>query len=249
MNRKLLCLFAASGLVAGCAASDPGPLHGPGARGEPGAPAGPRLFISPAGEPFRPNGSGLDPMRVWFDQADANHDGGIDRPEFSADHQRFFATLDLDHDGVLRGPEIRNYEENIAPEIATQPGGGRGPGGRGGGGGRGAGPRDDGFPEGGGGGGGGRGRGGGSGGRGGGSGRGGGPGGGGGGGGVTGAGRFGLLAEPEPLGAADTNADFVISTAEWSAAAERRFATLDANHDGVLRFEELHRLSAAQPGR
>ncbi len=189
-------------------------------------------------------------MRLWFDQADANHDGTIDQAEFLADHQRFFAVVDLNHDGILRGAEIRNYEENIAPEIVSPgPGGPGGPGGGSGGGrgpgGPGGGPRAYGFPEGGGGGGGGRG-----GGRGGGFG-GGGPRGGGPGGapGFSGAGRFGLLGEPEPLGAADTNADFVISTAEWAAAAVRRFTTLDANHDGVLRFEELHRLSAGPPGR
>ena len=46
-----------------------------------------RLFISPMGEPFR----GPDPVRQWFDGADANKDGALTADEFVADAMRFFA--------------------------------------------------------------------------------------------------------------------------------------------------------------
>ncbi|HET9160705.1 MAG TPA: EF-hand domain-containing protein [Caulobacteraceae bacterium] len=41
--------------------------------------------------------------------------------------------------------------------------------------------------------------------------------------------------------AADTDLDFQVSLKEWSAAAAKRFALLDADHDGKIRFEELKR--------
>jgi hypothetical protein len=106
---------------------------------DPGAGGGPRgrLFISPAGEPFR----GGDGLATWFAGADADHDGALSPAEFAADAQRFFKTIDADHNGVLDGPEVQVYEQKVVPEINNMSlgggggGGGRGGGGRGGGGG------------------------------------------------------------------------------------------------------------------
>lgn len=196
----------------------------------PGQPHG-RLFISPAGEPFR-GGPGDSPMATWFRGADRNADGVLSPDELVADHLRFFALLDLDHDGVIAGPEVTRYEHDIVPEILAQferGGGDRGDGsgppaggwqghGRGGGGGRG-GHRGGGH---------------------------GGPRGGGGEGGSLGAedwregaARFGLLKEAEPIRAADADLDFRVSLAEWRAAALSRLKRLDTNGDGKLDLAEL----------
>ena len=235
-----LCAAAAVVLIlAGCAAPAP-PRRGP--PGMPPGPPRPRLFISPAGEPFRPRGEG-EPMRTWFDQADANHDGALTLAEFTADHLRFLKTLDVNGDGIVDGFEVQRYEHDVAPEILSAID--RGEPGR-------AGARAGGGDRGGGGGGGRRG-GGGGGRRGGGSG-GGSPGGGGRAGGLsgeaaTGAAVFGLLNEPEPLLAADTDLDFRISVKEWTAAAADRFARLDVNHDGRLEFAELKPRGGQRPAR
>jgi hypothetical protein len=249
--------------LAGACASDDGPRsgRGPGGLGRGGPPPGAeagrpngqddrdlRVFFSPAGEPFRP-GPGLPgPLRQWFDQADANHDGVLTAEEMLADHMRFFKGLDTDGDGVLTGPEVTHYEEVIAPEILTandrsdmggRPGAHGGQGGReGGGGGRGGGGR-------------------GGGGRGGGS-----RGGGGGapsGGGLfsggeangpdyQGAARYGLINEPEPIRAADTNFDYLVTRAEWAADSARHFAMLDKAHSGKIAFTDLHLLQGAGRG-
>ena len=198
----------------------------PGGRFE-GSP-GPRLFISPAGEPFRPSGPGAaDPMKVWFDGCDKDGDGIVTLAEFTADHRRFFAVLDQNGDGAISPTEISRYEDKIAPEIQGDVFGGRsagrGPGEGGGqrggvpsgsGGGHGDGPGGDmrggrrgGFA----------------------AGR----------NGLQGAARFGLLDQPEPVSDADQNVDFQVTAAEWDAAAQRRFAVLDVNHDGALTFDEL----------
>lgn len=75
-----------------------------------------RLFISPAGEPFRSQ----DGLAEWFAGADANHDGVLTLPEFRDDAMRFFKVLDVDANGSIDGPENSRYETKIAPEI-TRP--------------------------------------------------------------------------------------------------------------------------------
>ena len=50
------------------------------------------------------------------------------------------------------------------------------------------------------------------------------------------------------LGRADTNGDGVVSHAEWMAAAEARFARLDANRDGKLDASELPRRGHGRHG-
>jgi hypothetical protein len=218
-------LLLGAGLLTACASDGP-----PGRGGPPDGAAGGRraqIFISPAGEPYRPE-DGAQPMRQWFDRADLNHDGLLTAAEFDADQLRFFAIVDLDKDGVISSVEVRNYEENIAPEILaaneradlqTVPeepipgdvaripngrnGGGQGGGGRGGRGG----PlmTGGGFVE---------------------NGR-------------QGAGRFGLINEAEPLRAADADFDYKVTLAEWLAASARRFGLLDTNKDGKIAFSEL----------
>ena len=74
------------------------------------------VYVAPMGEPFRTNGI-ADPMRRWFDQADADRDGRLTLAELTADARRFFATIDGDHDGELDPQEVSAYEIDVAPEI------------------------------------------------------------------------------------------------------------------------------------
>lgn len=81
-----------------------------------GPPGGARLFISPAGEPFRSQ----DGLAEWFAAADANHDGALTLVELRDDAMRFFKLLDVDGNGSIDGPENSRYETRVAPEI-TRP--------------------------------------------------------------------------------------------------------------------------------
>lgn len=236
-----LALFAAA-----CAPSGPPQRfrgHGEGVRpgGPRGGGMGPRLslFVSPAGKPFRGAPGQPAPMQAWFAEADANGDGAIGFAEFQADFRRWFAELDTNHDGEIAPDEVTRYETEILPEMASGGGfgGGRGAGGRrgGGGGGRGGGGHGGGGGMGG--------RGGGMGGRGGGMGE---QTGGGTSGGAAipyypgGAARFGLIAIPHPIMAADEDLNRGISIAEWDRAAASRFNMLDEAHDGRLTMAELN---------
>lgn len=200
-----------------------------------------RAFISPMGEPFR---DGPDPAAAWFAGVDTDHDNRLTLAEFRADAMRFFATLDLNHDHEIGPEEIERYEEDIAPEVRSGGGfggegarngdgggqrGGRSRRGGGGGGGmgmRGGGGRsgggEDGDP---------------SGQR---------------AGGTESAGeampqgaaRYGYLAFPEPVAAADADMNRGVSEAEFLQAAGRRFVMLDATRDGVITRDELPKLAA-----
>ena len=107
--RKSILFLAGMGVLAGTAAT-----------AQPTAPpAGPPVivFISPMGEPFRrAQGSG-EPIDRWFNGADADHDGAIGVTEFQADAARFYATLDVNHDGEIAPDEMIRYETEIAPEV------------------------------------------------------------------------------------------------------------------------------------
>ena len=233
----LLAGAATLGVAAGPGHAQPAELP-PHEHGGPDTPHG-RLFISPAGEPFR-GGPGESPIETWFHGADRNGDGFLSPDELIADHLRFFALLDVNQDGVIDGPEVARYEHDIVPEILAQferGGGDRGDG---------RGPPAGGWE--------GHGRGGGGGHRGGGRG---GPRGGGGGGGPTGgaedwregAARFSLLKEAEPVRAADTDLDFRVSLTEWRAAALARLKRLDAYGDGKLDLAELKAQAPMRHGR
>jgi hypothetical protein len=54
-----------------------------------------------------------------------------------------------------------------------------------------------------------------------------------------GAGRYGLLNEPQPVAAADVDFNAIVTKDEWSQAARRRFTRLDANGDRQLTADEL----------
>lgn len=221
MLRSLGLTAVLAAALAACASTPPDGPGGPGGpRGRGGPPGdgghgpvsgGPQLFISPAGEPFRAPPGVPYPVQAWFDAADTNHDGALSRDEFVADSLRFFAVVDADHNGVIDGFEVSNYETRIAPEIigGSAPSMRRGP--------KGQGPMGDG-PDGGddgprrrqqgtnv----------------------------------LQGAALFGLIAEPEPVMASDGNFDRRITKDEATKAAKTRFALLDTNKDGVLKLDEL----------
>lgn len=188
-----------------------------------------QLFISPCGEPYRGRPGEPYPVALWFKQADLNHDGTVDRAEFRADHAGFFDALDADGNGVLEGAEIAFYERRVVPDVLG-PGrariGALAPRWRGGavlilaqqgpdqaGGpllGGAQGPAGT-LPE------------------------------------rrapestpLEGAAAYSLLAEPEPVTAADADLDGRITKAEFLAAADRRFSRLDRRGDGRLTLDEL----------
>jgi hypothetical protein len=69
-----------------------------------------------------------------------------------------------------------------------------------------------------------------------------------------GAGFYSLLNEPQPVTGADTDFNTIITRAEWSAAAKRRFGRLDKNTDWSLRLDELpvppaQQAAQAEPAR
>lgn len=236
--------------------ADKPPLHHfddslppPGEGGHARRPAG-QLFVSPAGEPFRAPFGEPYPVATWFAQADANHDGKLDRGEFITDFLRFFATLDLDHNDILEGDEINRYERDVLPELRG--GSGYDLGGPAGGDGPPAGARR---------GGGGHHRGGGFGGQ-----RLGLLGGGGGGGGgqdgpsaptlqvgsfaepISGAGRFSLINIPEPITSMDADLDGTISITEMRRAGGRRFDLLDPDGRGYLLIGDLPKTPVQRGG-
>ncbi len=186
-------------------------------------------FISPMGEPFRAHSATDDTLADWFNGADRNHDGILTAAEMQADAERFFATLDTNHDGQIDPDELAHYEYEIAPEIqvmsrtrrvAGQPAPAakdatldddR--------------PRDSqrerkrrreegyaslGF-----------------------------------GGALQGAARYSLLNMPEPVAAADTDFNRAISLQEFREAAVARFQLLDSAHAGRIGLAQLEAMPHA----
>ena len=184
-------------------------------------PLGPSLFISPSGQPFRSAPDEPYPVARWFAGVDKNGDGKIDRAEFRADAGAFFKTLDKNGDGVIDGFEISDYEHDVVPEILgayrSMDTGGDG-------------QRRH-RP----------------------------PGGERRGGGrkadsdsllgsevMGGASSYELIAEPEPVAAADTDLDGRVTLADFLAAADRRFSRLDSKGLGYLTLADLPKTPVQQ---
>jgi EF hand domain-containing protein len=74
-------------------------------------------FISPMGEPYRARTAADDTLADWFRQADGNRDGVLTSQEMVVDAERFFATLDTDHDGQIDPDELAQYEYEVAPDV------------------------------------------------------------------------------------------------------------------------------------
>jgi hypothetical protein len=178
------------------------------------------LFISPAGKPFHADPGEPYPVRVWFAEADRNHDGRITREEFRADFEAFFNQLDTNHDSFIDGLETAAYEETVAPEILPRlaqgraAGDARGPDEPGETGGRrrsreprqlAAAPERRGQVA------------------------------------IEGAPAFSLMNISEPVISADANFDGKVSLQEFLAAADRRFDALDTDKLGYLTLEGLPR--------
>ena len=248
--------FAAGRLrlgVTACASDDHPDRGERGFRGEGGEsgppPARPSLFISPAGEPFRAGPGEPYPVAVWFRGADANGDGKLTRDEFVADAARYFQTLDLNHDGVIDGQELKAYETENRPrgsparrrQAQPAPGGrsnvplsrpGTGPAaaaaaGRwrwrsaAGGGEKACGGAGGQQP------------------------------GGGPGGGMPqaqGAAPYGLLGDREPVASADLDLNSRITLANFRTKAAQRFVRLDADGKGYLLIADLPKTAAQQGG-
>ena len=170
-------------------------------------------FISPMGEPFRARSVDDDTLARWFAGADRNHDGLLTANEMQADAERFFATLDDDHNGEIEPEELANYEYEIAPDIQVMSRTRAAPGtslpkpktGKGG---RRATESMEvaalGL-----------------------------------GGSLQGAARYGLLNMPEPVAAADTDFNRGVTLKEFRQAAIYRFALLDKAHANRLTLAEL----------
>lgn len=187
-------------------------------------------FISPMGEPFRARTASDDTLVEWFYKADRDRDGVLTAAEMQADAERFFATLDTNHDGQIDPDELANYEYEIAPDIQVMSRTKRAPGQ--------AAPAtlnkdsdEDGQPRerrdrrreyedyaslgl---------------------------------GGALQGAGRYGLLNMPEPVAAADTDFNRAISLEEFKVAAITRFQLLDSAHQGRLTLSQLEAIRPVPP--
>jgi hypothetical protein len=177
------------------------------------------LFISPAGQPFVAKKGQPYPIVDWFNGADKNKDGKLDKLEFRADAEAFFAILDRNKDGSIGSTEILIYERYIVPEILSvgaietglirvnmqdEGGGGDDSSGL---------PKRQRLNT------------------------------------NQGAVQFSLFNEPEPVRAADRNLDYRVTLQEFRDQADRHFAALDLNGDGFLTLDELPQTPAEKAGR
>lgn len=228
--RRLASALAALALTSPVRAGAEPPVHGHGdvggpdrVRGVPGRLSGGNIFFSPMGKPYRGQPGAPYAVALWFAAANTAHDGKLTRAEFRADAKAFFQELDTNHDGIIDGFEVTDYEQDVAPEIipsvgrlrpgegldpnlelgdTPRSGGGGGGRERQGGGGGGGRPRaGDELPQ--------------------------------------GAGLFSLINEPEPVSATDTDFTGKITLAQWLAAADRRFKLLDPTGRGYLTLTDL----------
>lgn len=205
-------------------------MGGPGGFGGPPEPR-PGLFVSPFGELFFSEPGAPWPVADWFSGADADSDGRVTLEEFTADGVRVFRSLDVRRDDRLTPDEVATYEEDLAAARERLPGMQGGP--------RGPARRMEGF-----------------------------------GGGMalglgeppqqgqrrsaprqrapTGPLAYGPIAAagffnyPQPVKAADLDTNQTVTAQEWAQSTERWFATLDADHDGVLTLATLPRTPLQQ---
>jgi len=225
MRFLTVCAIGALALCAGTAASAQPRGVVVGGAGGPGAEDAlrrPSLFVSPMGEPFRANASGARGIDLWFTAADHDYDSRISHDEFIANVNAFFAHVDANQDGALTSMEDTAYWRQSAPELVSGFAGGtpignviEPPDQR---------RRDGGITQ------------------------------------VTqsdvtiqgprrghpaerpvGAQAYGLLGDAEPIMSCDSDFDRRVTLTEFDACAERRFAMLDANHDGYFTPDEAAR--------
>jgi Ca2+-binding EF-hand superfamily protein len=178
-------------------------------------------FISPMGETFRARSASDDTLARWFYLADRNRDGVLTPDEMQADADRFFATLDTDHNGLIDSEELMAYEQELAPEvqvntrwmrqgaeIAAEPrpqadGSHK----------RRRGDEFDGYLM----------------------------------NGPQGAARYALLNIPEPVAGADSDFDRAVTLGEFRQAALQRFQLLDTKRQGKLTLPDLEGLVPTRP--
>src|SRR5205085_2462629 len=165
----------------------------------------------------------------WFGTADTNHDGVLTVDEMKVDAERFFAKIDTDHNGEVDPDELAAYEWDIAPDIqvssrtrnppgvATPQKPAEGDQRRSGRGRWRPGAGDDDATL------------------------------LGIGEGLQGAARYGLLNMPEPVAAADTNFDRVVTLSEFRQAAIDRFNMLDRSRSGSLTLAQLQAMRPPPP--
>ncbi len=175
-------------------------------------------FFSPSGQPFRAPAGQPYPIVKWFEQADTDKDGKISHDEFVNDATAFFNKLDVNHDGYINSPENSTYENDVAPEIQRTDPRIRQP--------KNYVAQSDADS----------------------------------GGGdtdptagryqkqVIGASQYGLIDEPQPIRAADSNLDFRVKIDEWVNASNQRFTILDRNEDGFITLDELPKTPAQIAG-
>ncbi|HVV32719.1 MAG TPA: hypothetical protein VHC73_05770 [Vitreimonas sp.] len=218
--RTTLLLAASCALAfASAVPAQPAPAHG-------------ALFIAPMGQPFRASGDETG-VQKWFAEADTDHDGKISLAEFVADADAFLPHVDSNGDGVITSTESDSLWREQAPEVISNdvsydapldPNTPIGAGehhhtshpSSGGASWGGLVSAEGGRTHG--------------------------PGGPR----PIGAQAFGLLGDPEPIMACDTNFDRRIEKTEFEQCAARRFVELDTNHDGFFTTDEVHPWLTAQ---
>lgn len=114
-----LILSGALALAACVGDSDSQTRRGPARAGPP--PRAMPPIASLLGEPLAAPGPGVACETVqgqWFDRADGNRDGVLDRAEFLADALRWFAVADVDHDGSIAPAELGEIRARFnAPRV------------------------------------------------------------------------------------------------------------------------------------